>query len=71
MFQAFFGHDSMTINQTITNGLAGVASSSLAVISTFQVELDWWVRITGGFLGCAVAAITLCRLILSIIRNSK
>jgi hypothetical protein len=61
----------MTIHQTIGNGIAGVASSSLAVISTFQVELDWWVRITGGFLGIAVAAITLYRLIASMIRNQK
>jgi hypothetical protein len=61
----------MSIPQTIGNGIAGVASSSLAVISTFQVELDWWVRITGGLLGCAVAAITLYRLIAAMIRKPK
>ena len=37
----------MTIQQTALNGITGICSSSLAVISTFQVELDWWVRITG------------------------
>lgn len=61
----------MTIQQTALNGITGICSSSIAVISTFQVELDWWVRITGGFLGCAVAAITLYRLVASMIRKPK
>lgn len=61
----------MTLKQTAYNGLTGVASSGLAVISTFQVELDWWVRFSGGILGCAVAAITLYRLVAPMFRDPE
>jgi hypothetical protein len=48
--------------QTIGNGLIGVTGSALGIISTFQTELEWWVRISGGLLGIAVACLTLYRL---------
>ena len=57
----------MNTQQTICNGITGITSSSLAIISTFQVELEWWVRITGGLLGIAVASLTLYRIIKAMI----
>ena len=51
------------MQQTITNGIVGTPSSFLGVITTFQTQLDWWVRITGGMLGIAVAVITLYKLL--------
>ena len=54
-----------TCTQLIANGLAGVGGSCLAVVSTFQEQLEWWVRISGGFLGIVVALITIWRLLFS------
>lgn len=51
----------MTLQQTFINGLIGATSSSLAILSTFQIELDWGIRCTGGILGCVVAAWTIIR----------
>jgi len=51
------------MQQTIINGIVGTTSSFLGVITTFQTQLDWWVRISGGLLGIAVAVITLYKLL--------
>jgi hypothetical protein len=51
----------MTAHENITNGIIGAASSSLAIISTFQEQFEWWVRITGGLLLIGVSAVTLFR----------
>jgi len=53
------------MQQTIINGIVGTTSSFLGVITTFQTQLDWWVRISGGLLGIAVALITLHKLLKS------
>lgn len=53
----------MTHYQTFTTGLFGVIGSTFGVLSTFQEQLDWGVRITGGCIGLAVGIISLYRLI--------
>jgi hypothetical protein len=53
----------MTHYQTFTNGLFGLLGSTFGVLSTFQEQLDWGVRITGGCIGLAVGAVSLYRLI--------
>jgi len=54
-------HDTHT--HTIINGLIGTASSCFAVITTFQEQLEYSVRMTGALIGCVVGAITLYNLI--------
>lgn len=53
----------MTTQQLLFNGATGTAFSALSVITTFQEQLEWWVRISGGMLGLTIAAITLVRLL--------
>jgi hypothetical protein len=48
---------------TLCNGIAGMTASFGAVITTFQTQLEWWVRMTGGLFGLAIAGITLYNLI--------
>lgn len=53
----------MNHEQTFTTGAIGMISSMLGIISTFQEQLDWGVRFSGGFLGTAISAVMLYRLI--------
>ena len=53
----------MSIQQTLCNAITGICSATLAVLTTFQEQLEWWIRISGGLLGVAIALITLVRLI--------
>ena len=53
----------MTTNQILTNGATGLAGSMLSVITTFQEQLEWYVRMTGGLLGVAIATVSLYRLL--------
>ena len=48
---------------TLVNGIIGFAASFLGVITTFQQELEWWIRMTGGILGILVALVTLYNLL--------
>jgi heme A synthase len=48
---------------TAVNGIIGVVSSGFAVLTTFQEQLEWGVRVTGGFLGIIVACITIFNLV--------
>lgn len=48
---------------TVVNGIAGMTASLGAVITTFQTQLEWWVRMSGGCLGLAIGCITLYNLI--------
>ena len=48
---------------TAINGIIGVVSSGFAVLTTFQEQLEWGVRVTGGFLGIIVACITIFNLV--------
>jgi len=54
-------HDTHT--HTIINGLIGTASSCIAVITTFQEQLEWWIRISGASLGLLIGTITLINLL--------
>jgi uncharacterized membrane protein YesL len=45
------------------NGITGIMSSSLAVITTFQTELDWWVRFLGSVILLAISSISLYNMI--------
>ena len=53
----------MTTYQTLTNAIYGMAGSFLGVVSTFQDQLDWSIRITGGLVGLAVGLISLYRVL--------
>ena len=53
----------MTPIQHFTNATAGLVGSSLAVISTFQENLEWGIRVTGGLLGIAIGVISLYRML--------
>jgi hypothetical protein len=55
----------MTTYQTLTNAVFGMAGSFLGVVSTFQEQFDWSIRITGGVVGLVVGLISLYRLICS------
>jgi sorbitol-specific phosphotransferase system component IIC len=50
-------HDSHAHN--LLNGAIGIASSAVAVLTTFQESLEYWIRVTGGMLGILIALITL------------
>jgi len=52
-----------TTAHTTINGLIGMASSTFAVITTFQDQLEWGVRLAGGILGILVALITIYNLL--------
>jgi uncharacterized membrane protein YccC len=43
----------------LINGAVGTVASLLGVISTFQEQLEYGVRITGGIIGILVGLITL------------
>jgi len=60
----------MSDNQhTFTNGTIGMLSSSIAVVSSFQTQLEWWVRISGSALFCLVSLFTLINLIRGLLKN--
>jgi hypothetical protein len=48
---------------TIVNGIAGITASLGAVLTTFQTQLEWWIRISGGILGIMVTLITIYNLL--------
>jgi len=43
----------------LINGAVGTVASLLGVISTFQEQLEYGVRITGGLIGIAIGLVTL------------
>ena len=43
----------------LVNGAIGTVGSLLGVISTFQEQLEFSVRITGGLIGIAIGLVTL------------
>jgi len=53
----------MAASEIISKGIVGVSGSALGIITTFQTDLEWWVRIVGGLLGIAVAIVTLIKLL--------
>jgi hypothetical protein len=56
-------HDHETLAHTLTNGIIGAAASFLGVLTTFQEQLDWALRITGASIGILIGLITLYNLL--------
>lgn len=57
-----------------TNGIMGAIASSLAVITSFQEQLDWWVRFSGSVILLAISAVSLYNMVSQLImkwRNKK
>ena len=52
-----------SLAHTLCNGILGMAASFLAVITSFQEQLEYSVRMTGALIGCVVGAITLYNLL--------
>jgi hypothetical protein len=48
---------------TLINGILGFSASVFAVLTTFQEQLEYWIRVSGGLIGLLIGAITLCNLI--------
>lgn len=48
---------------TLTNGIIGAVASFLSVLTTFQEQLDWALRITGAGIGILIGLITLYNLL--------
>ena len=48
---------------TISNGIIGVTASVCGMLTTFQQQLEWGVRMAGGILGIAVGIVTLYNLL--------
>lgn len=49
------------------NGITGAMASSLAVITSFQEQLDWWVRFCGSVILLAISAVSLYNMISQLI----
>lgn len=54
---------SMNTPQILINGFVGITGSTVAVVSTFQEQLDWSVRFSASCVGLAIALISLYRAI--------
>jgi hypothetical protein len=49
------------------NGFTGIMASSLALITSFQTELDWWVRFSSSVILLAISIVSLYNMISQII----
>ena len=45
------------------NGITGILASAGTVLTTFQTQLEWWVRMAGSFVGLLIALISLYNLL--------
>jgi len=61
-------HDTHAHN--FLNGLIGISGSLFAVLTTFQEQMEWWIRVTGGLLGILIALITLLNFICKWLRKN-
>jgi hypothetical protein len=52
---------------SITNGFTGIAASTLALITSFQEQLDWWVRFSGSVILLAISIISLYNMVSQLI----
>ena len=50
-----------------TNGLTGAAASTLALITSFQEQLDWWVRFGSSVILLAISIVSLYNMVSQII----
>lgn len=48
---------------TGVNAVVGVSASIIAVITSFQQEIEWWVRIATSFVGLMIAILSLILMI--------
>lgn len=48
---------------TLLNGITGIVASAGTVLTTFQTQLEWWVRMAGSLVGLLIAIISLYNLI--------
>jgi len=62
-------HDSHS--HTIINAITGISGGVFAVLTSYQEQLEFWIRVTGGMLGIAVALVSLLTLICKFIKNLK
>lgn len=46
-------------HSTATSAAIGVSASLIAVITSFQQEIEWWVRISTSFVGLLIAILSL------------
>lgn len=49
------------------HGFTGIMASSLALITSFQTELDWWVRFSSSVILLAISTVSLYNMICQII----
>jgi hypothetical protein len=49
------------------NGVTGAMASLLAVITSFQEQLDWWVRFSGSVILLAISFISLYNMVSQLI----
>ena len=54
----------MNQTQTLCNGIVGVASSTMAIATTYLQDLELYIRMIGGILGIIIALITIVRFII-------
>ncbi len=48
---------------TLVNGITGILASAGAVLTTYQTQLEWWVRVASSFACLTVSIITIYNLI--------
>lgn len=46
-------------HSTATSATVGVSASIIAVITSFQQDIEWWVRIATSFVGLLIAILSL------------
>lgn len=50
-------------HSTATSAAVGVSASIIAVITSFQQEIEWWVRIATSFVGLLIAILSLIMMV--------
>ena len=51
------------------NGISGAIASTLAIITSFQEQLDWWVRFSGSVVLLAISIVSLYNMVSQIIKK--
>lgn len=57
--------------KTIEQGILGTTSSALALITSFQEQIEWWLRVGALILGLTISLLTLLKLLGANIRFFK
>jgi hypothetical protein len=53
----------MNSNQTLANGVFGMIATAGSIMTSFQSEIEWWLRVSSLVIGIAVGLLTLRNLI--------